>query len=152
MKKAILFLSLIISIFAFASGAKAQETETPKDDVQTLLDLDSKRNLDVARQYFKLKKAYKAALARCEETIVANPTFAQIDEVLYISGMSSYYLANNKGKQKVDLTLENEKEKYAPEKLREDAVTYFTQIVEQHPQSKYKDEAEKKLKELKAVG
>ena len=66
--------------------------------------------------------------------------------------MSSYYLSKNKGKQKIDLTEETDKEKYAPEKLRADAVTYFTQIVEQHPQSKYKDEAEKKIKELKAAG
>ena len=37
------------------------------------LETDSHHNLEVARNYFKLKKAYVAALKRCEEIIAGNP-------------------------------------------------------------------------------
>jgi hypothetical protein len=62
--------------------------------------------------------------------------------------MSSYYLSENKGKQKVNLKSEKE-EKFAPAKLREDAVAYFALLIEKSPQSQYRDEAEKMLKQLK---
>ena len=64
--------------------------------------------------------------------------------------MSIYYLSENKGKQKVNLKLDKEKNKFAPEKLREDAVAYLAMLVEKHPQSQYRDEAEETLKTLKA--
>ena len=67
------------------------------------LEKDSLHNLEVARNYFKLKKAYVAALKRDEEIIAGNPTFTKIDEVLFIAGSSSLSLAENKGKQKSDL-------------------------------------------------
>ena len=89
------------------------------------METDSKHNLEVAWQYFKLKKAYKAVIDRCEETIAANPTFSKMDEVLYLSGMSSYYLSRNKGKQKVDLKEEKDKERFTPETLRENAEAYL---------------------------
>ena len=63
--------------------------------------------------------------------------------------MNSYYLSENKGKQKVDLKSDKEKDKYAPAKLKEDAVAYLSMVVEKYPQSKYKDDAEKALKEIK---
>jgi outer membrane protein assembly factor BamD (BamD/ComL family) len=44
---------------------------------------------------------------------------------------------------------EREKDKYAPAKLKEDAVAYLSMLVEKHPQSKYKDDAEKTLALLK---
>ena len=47
---------------------------------------DSLHNLEVARNYFKLKKAYVAALKRCEEIIAGNPNFAKIEEVLLMAG------------------------------------------------------------------
>jgi outer membrane protein assembly factor BamD (BamD/ComL family) len=105
--------------------------------------------LEVAWQYFKLKKAYKAVLDRCEETIAAHPAFSKMDEVLYLSGMSSYYLSENKGKQKVNLKTEKDKERFAPEKLKENAEAYLATLVEKYPDSKYKDEAEETLKILK---
>ena len=64
--------------------------------------------------------------------------------------MSSYYLSQNKGKQKVNLKSEKEKEKFAPQKLREDAVAYLSLMLEKNPQSQYKDEAETVLKDLRA--
>ncbi|MCA1638499.1 MAG: outer membrane protein assembly factor BamD, partial [Acidobacteria bacterium] len=113
-----------------------------------ILEADAKHNLEVARQYFKLKKAYKAVLMRFEETFAAYPEFSKMDEFLYYAGMSSYYLSQNKGKQKI--VSEEEKKKFAPEKLREDATAYLSQLVEKYPQSSYKNEAEKALKEIQS--
>ena len=64
----------------------------------------------------------------------------------------NFNLSENKGKQKIDLkTLsEEDQKKYAPEKLREDAIAYFAMIVEKYPQSRFKDEAEKTLKEIQS--
>src|SRR6476659_7046607 len=63
------------------------------------LERDSLHNLEVARNYFKLKKAYVAALMRLEEIIAGNPNFTRIEEVLLMAGQSSLWLAENKGKQ-----------------------------------------------------
>ncbi len=62
--------------------------------------------------------------------------------------MSSYYLSQNKGKQKIET--EVEKKKFAPEKLREDSVAYLSQLVKDYPQSQFKSDAEKTLKQLEA--
>src|SRR3989454_9191249 len=90
------------------------------------MEKDSLHNLEVARQYFKLRKAYKASLARCEEIIAGNPTFSKIDEVLLIAGQSSLRLSENKGKQSVKTTTD---------KLREDARDYFSMLVNNYPDS-----------------
>ncbi len=146
------FLAIIFTVFGlfvFNNSVFAQRNIEPQVERDPILEADAKHNLEVAWQYFKLKKAYKAVLMRAEETIAAHPLFSKMDEILYLSGMSSFYLSQNKGKQKIDLNSEEEKERFAPEKLREDSVAYLSQLVEQHPQSKYKDDAEKTLKELK---
>ena len=150
MKKAFLIFSFIL--LTFTSAAFAQKQIEPQIQRDPILESDAKHNLEVASQYFKLKKAYKAVLMRFEETFAAYPDFSKMDEFLYYAGMSSYYLSDNKGKQKIDLTklTEDDKKKFAPEKLREDAKAYFSAIVEKYPQSQYKDEAEKTLKELEA--
>ena len=67
------------------------------------LERDSQHNLEVAKNYFKLKKAYVAALKRCEEIIAGNPNFAKIEEVLLMAGQSSLWLSQNKGKQAPNL-------------------------------------------------
>ena len=113
------------------------------------MEADAKHNLDVAWQSYKLKKAYKGVIMRFEETYAAYPEFSKIDEFLYLAGMSSFYLSDNKGRQKVDLKLEKEKDKFAPAKLKEDAVAYLSLIVEKYPQSQYRDEAERTLAEIK---
>lgn len=146
MKKAIFIFSFIL--LTFSSAAYAQKQIEPQVQRDPILEADAKHNLDVANQYFKLKKAYKAVLMRFEETFAAYPEFSRMDEFLYLAGMSSYYLSENKGKQKV--TSDEDKEKFAPEKLREDAKAYLSAIVEKYSQSQYKDEAEKTLKELEA--
>ena len=149
MKKAFLFLSLFVCLLAFSVETKAQETVDPQAITDNLFEKDAQHNLDVAYQYYKLKKAYKGVLMRFEETYAAYPQFSKMDEFLYIAGMSSFYLSENKGRQKVDFTDEVEKEKFAPEKMKENAVAYFGTIAEQYPNSKFKKDAEKMLKKIK---
>ena len=60
-----------------------------------------------------------------------------MEEFLYMAGMSSFYLSENKGKQKVDLKNDKEKDKFAPAKLREDAKAYLSMLIEKNPESKY---------------
>ena len=143
-------LVFAIAVLVLLSGsAFAQRNVTPAIDRDPVMEQDAKHNLDVARTAFSLKKAYKGVLMRFEETYAAYPDFSKIDEFLYIAGMSSYYLSENKGKQKVDLKLEKEKDKFAPTKLREDAIAYLSTVVDKYPQSAFKDDAEKTLKLLK---
>lgn len=148
MKKAFLIFSFLVFTFAFSTSSFAQKSVAPQIDRDPVMEADSMHNLEVARQAFKLKKAYKAVLLRTEVIVAAYPDFSKFDEVLYLSGMSSYYLLEGKGKQKVDFKNEDEKVKYAPEKLREDAGAYLNALVEKYPGSQYKDEAEKTLKLL----
>lgn len=148
MKKAILFFSLTLVLFSMSVFAQKQiEPQIQRDPI---LERDSKANLEVALHYFKLKKAYRASLGRCEEIIAANPDFSKMDEVLFIAGMSSFYLSEGKGKQKIDLKnlSEDDKKKFASQKLREDAIAYLTQLKENYPQSQYIGETEKNLKLL----
>jgi len=148
MKKSFFIFSLLVFL-TFASSAFAQKQIEPQIQRDPILEADASHNLEVANQYFKTKKAYKAVLMRFEETFAAYPEFSKMDEFLYLAGMSSFYLSENKGKQKVDSKSETEKKKFAPEKLREDSVAYFSMIVEKYPQSQYKAEAEKTLETLK---
>ncbi len=141
---------VFLSLFIFGNSAFAQKQIEPQIQRDPLLELDANHNLEVAQQYFKTKKAYKAVLMRFEETFAAYPEFSKMDEFLFIAGMSSFYLSENKGKQKVDTKSEDEKRKFAPEKLREDATAYLAQLVEKYPQSQFKAEAEKTLKTLEA--
>ena len=149
MKKKFLAFSFII-VGTLSVGAFAQRNVAKAIDRDPLLEADAKHNLDVAWQSYSLKKAYKGVLSRFEETYAAYPEFSKIDEFLYLAGMSSYYLSDNKGKQKVDLKLEKEKDKFAPARLREDAVAYLSQLVEKHPDSKFVDDAKKTLEMIKA--
>lgn len=146
MKRA--FISAIFTLLfvtAFTGFAVAQKNVTPAIDRDPLLEQDARHNLDVAWQAFQLKKAYKGVILRFDETFAAYPEFSKMDEFLYIAGMSSYFLSENKGKQKVDLKSEKEKERFAPAKLRDDAVAYLTMVVEKYPESRYRDEARKTL-------
>lgn len=150
MKRNLLALAfLIFSFSVLGNSAHAQKQIEPQIQRDPILEADASHNLEVAQQYFKTKKAYKAVLLRFEETFAAYPEFSKMDEFLYIAAMSSVYLSDNKGKQKVDQKSEAEKKKFAPEKLREDAVAYLSKIVADYPQSQYKTEAEKTLATLK---
>jgi len=149
MKVLFSFVFLLLSFGILGSTASAQRNIDQAIDRDPILEQDAKHNLDVAWQAYRLKKAYKGVLMRFEETFAAYPEFSKMDEFLYIAGMSSYYLSENKGKQSVNLKSEKEKDKYAPAKLREDAVAYFALLIEKHPQSQYRDDAEKTMTLLK---
>jgi outer membrane protein assembly factor BamD (BamD/ComL family) len=148
-KKTFLLIFAILGFSIFSQTTLAQRNVTPAIDRDPLMEQDAKHNLDVAWQAFQLKKAYKGVIMRFDETFAAYPNFSKMDEFLYLAGMSSYYLSENKGKQKIDLKTEKDKEKYAPAKLKEDAVAYLSMLVDKYPQSKYRDEAEKTLIEIK---
>ncbi len=148
-KKLPLLLAFVLAVFTV--GLSAQRNVTPAIERDPLMEADAKHNLDVAWQSFQLKKAYKGVLSRFEETYAAYPEFSKIDEFLYLAGMRSYYLSDNKGKQKVDLKLEKEKDKFTPERLRENAVAYLSKLVEKYPDSKYKEEAAKTIELIKAA-
>ena len=149
MKRKLLVLAFVIFGFSvFGNSVFAQKQIEPQIQRDPILEADASHNLEVANQYFKTKKAYKAVLMRFEETFAAYPEFSKMDEFLYLAGMSSFYLSNNKGKQKI--VSEDEKKKFAPEKLREDATAYLSQLVENYPQSQYKNDAQKTLDSLKA--
>ena len=102
MKKFCLFILIAFAFFVVAPMATRAQGGAKQPDVVRDPDMekDSLHNLEVARQYFKLRKAYKASLARCEEIIAGNPTFSKIDEVLLIAGESSLRLSENKGNNK----------------------------------------------------
>jgi outer membrane protein assembly factor BamD (BamD/ComL family) len=146
MKK--LFVVLGLVLFIFTASSFAQKQTDPQIQRDPVLEADAKHNLEVADQYFKLKKAYKATLLRCEEIIAANPDFSQMDKVLYYAGMSSFYLSSGKGKQKLLLITDEDKAKFEPNKLREDAIAYFNQLKDKFPGSSYLVETEKTLKLL----
>src|SRR6266550_2826428 len=155
--KKIAFLTMIFALALFLSagvcqaqgGGAKQGPDVVRDPD---MEKDSLHNLDVARQYFKLKKAYVGALQRCEEVLAGNPAFSKIDEVLFIAGASSLNLAEAKGKQKPDKYVIHEGEKkttLTAQEFREKARDYLSQLVNSYPQSKFKDEA---IEDLKSLG
>jgi outer membrane protein assembly factor BamD (BamD/ComL family) len=130
-------------------GVKAGPDPTTIRDPE--LEKDSLHNLEVARNYFKLKKAYVAALKRCEEIIAGNPNFARIEEVLLIAGESSLSLADKKGKQapKLYVTFDGtSKRTLTAEQFRDMGRDYLTRLITEHPQSRFRQQAEEDLKAL----
>src|SRR6185503_1525850 len=110
-KRFIIALVLICGLFtvtaAYGQG-RAKTGPDPSTIRDADLEKDSLHNLEVARHYFKLKKAYQAALNRCEEIDAGNPNFAKMDEVLYIAGQSSLRLAETGGRQKTKVVMPND--------------------------------------------
>ncbi len=153
MKRFILTACGVALALGFASGARAQTGVVPGgQDPAALRDVESekaaKHELEVARHYFKNKKAYYAAFKRCEELAAGYPEFYKIDEVLYIAGMSSLYLAEGKGKQKPPAATAEQREEFSPENLRASARDYLTRLVNEHPKSDFVKEALEALSRL----
>src|SRR5437016_11930337 len=154
MKRFCLIASVIAAICIQSSSAvRAQggAKQGPEITRDPILEKDSLHNLEVARQYFKLRKAYVAALERCEEVLAANPEFSKIDEVLFIAGQSSANLAGEivyKKKTEYDIHEGEKKVMLTSEEFREKARGYFSQILTEHPQSSFRGQADAALKEL----
>jgi len=149
----ILFLALICVVPAVHAQGGVRSGPDPSTIRDPDLEKDSLHNLEVARNYFKLKKAYVAALKRCEEIIAGNPNFAKIEEVLLMAGQSSLSLADNKGKQRPSLYVSFDggaKKTLTPEQFREMGREYLTRLVKDYPNSPYSKQAQEDLQALGA--
>jgi outer membrane protein assembly factor BamD (BamD/ComL family) len=148
-------LAALVLSFAFAISVPAvwaQGTVRSGPDPSTMrdpeLEKDSQHNLEVARNYFKLKKAYVATLKRCEEIIAGNPNFARIDEVLLMAGQSSLWLSQNKGKQRPEQYVSfdgGEKRTLTPQQFREMGVDYLKMLIKGYPESPFAKQAQAEL-------
>jgi len=155
MKKISLIALISLAVFVGApriTRAQGQAKKGPEVARDMDMEKDSLHNLEVARQYFKLRKAYVASLVRCEEVFAGNPAFSKIDEVLFIAGQSSLNLAERKGKQKASQYVINKGDKkvtLTADEFREKARDYFSLLVNNYPDSRFRDEA---LEDLKPLG
>lgn len=151
MKRFILTVCGVALALGLAAADARAQSESPAigPDAAAMRDVESekaaKHELEVARHYFKNKKAYYAAFKRCEELAAGYPEFYRIDEVLYIAGMSSLYLSEGKGKQKPPASTPEKKEEFSPENMRETARDYLTRLVNDHPRSDFRKEAQQAL-------
>ncbi len=154
MRKNLFAVSALLFAFVVVGPAvQAQGGVRSGPDAATLrdpeLEKDSLHNLEVARNYFKLKKAFVAALKRTEEIIAGNPNFTKIDEALFIAGSSSLSLAENKGKQKPDLYISYDgstKKTLTADQFRNMARDYLTRLVTDYPESSFRSQADEALR------
>src|SRR5438045_786145 len=134
----LLFVAVVVLFVTPTYGQGVKQGPDPSTLRDPDLEKDSYHNLEVARNYFKLKKAYDAALKRCEEIIAGNPNFAKIDEVLLMAGQSSLWLAENKGKQKPDQYVSfdgGEKRTLTSTQFRDMGRDYLKKLVNDYPNS-----------------
>ncbi|HEX6285727.1 MAG TPA: outer membrane protein assembly factor BamD [Pyrinomonadaceae bacterium] len=152
----VLLIAIAAALLVSAPPSRAQGVRTGPDPATMRdpdLERDSLHNLEVAKNYFKLKKAYVAALKRCEEIIAGNPNFAKIDEVLLMAGQSSLWLAEKKGKQSPDLYVifeDGAKRTLTPEQFREMGQGYLNKLITDFPNSSFAKEAREELSALAA--
>ena len=147
----ILFVFVIFVVPAYGQGVKNGPDPSTLRDPD--LERDSLHNLEVAKNYFRLKKAYVASLKRCEEIIAGNPNFAKIDEVLLMAGQSSLWLSQNKGKQRPEQYVSfdgGEKRTLTAEQFREMGSDYLKKLINDYPNSPYAKQAQEELRLLEA--
>ncbi len=158
MRLSFLILIIALALFVAAPAASAQGVRTGPDPATLRdpdLEKDSLHNLEVARNYFKLKKAYVAALKRCEEIIAGNPNFAKIEEVLLMAGQSSLWLSENKGKQRPEqyVTFDGgEKRTLTSEQFREMGREYLSKLIKDYPDGSYAKQAREELRSRSIEG
>ncbi len=149
------FLLLVLFAFFVAAPSAMGQTIKTGPDPSTMrdpdLERDSHHNLEVAKNYFKLKKAYVASLKRCEEIIAGNPNFVKIEEVLLMAGQSSLWLAEGKGKQNPNLYVTfdgGQKRTLTPEQFREMGRQYLNKLISEYPDSPHAKEAQEELNKI----
>jgi hypothetical protein len=151
----VLLIVLGAAIAAPAINAQGVRTGPDPSTIRDAdLEKDSLHNLEVARNYFRLKKAYVAALSRCEEVIDGNPNFSKIEEVLLMAGQSSLWLAENKGKQRPDQYFSFDggvKRTLTTDQFREKGRQYLNRLVNEYPDSTFRKQAEAELRQLDAT-
>jgi len=148
-------MKILLLLLAFLIIAPAIYAQGGVKDPATLrdpdLERDSYHNLEVARNYFKLKKAYVAALKRCEESTASNPNFAKFEEVLLMAGQSSLWLADKQGKQSPELYVSfegGEKRTLTSQQFREMGVDYLKKLINDYPNSPFVKQAQEELRSL----
>jgi outer membrane protein assembly factor BamD (BamD/ComL family) len=147
-----LFALLISAPAGYAQGVRTGPDPSTIRDPD--LERDSHHNLEVAKNYFKLKKAYVASLKRCEEIIAGNPNFAKIEEVLLMAGQSSIWLSQNKGKQKPEQYVSfegGEKRTLTSEQFREMGRAYLNKLITEYPNGSYAKQAQEELRALEVA-
>lgn len=149
-------LLLLALVFVAVPSTQAQGVRSGPDPATVRdpdLERDSLHNLEVAKNYFKLKKAYVAALKRCEEIIAGNPNFAKIEEVLLMAGQSSIWLSQSKGKQASNLYVTfdgGEKRTLTAEQFREMGRQYLNKLITDYPNGNFTKQAQEELQALGA--
>ncbi|HET7112315.1 MAG TPA: outer membrane protein assembly factor BamD [Pyrinomonadaceae bacterium] len=150
-------LLLLALVFVAVPATYAQGVRNGPDPATIRdpdLERDSQHNYEVAKNYFKLKKAYVAALKRCEEIIAGNPNFARIEEVLLMAGQSSIWLSQNKGKQKPELYVSfegGEKRTLTAEQFLDMGKMYLNKLITEYPDGQYAKQAQEELRALGAA-
>src|SRR5205085_9106129 len=156
MKRYLLTVCLIALAVSLAGpAARAQSGSVAGGpDSSAVRDIESeksaKHELEVARHYFKNKKAYLAAFLRVDELIAGYPEFSRLDEALYIAGMSSLYLSEGKGKQQAPKPPAERADEFTPEALRDKARDYLTRLGNNFPKSAFPKDAQEPLDQLGA--
>lgn len=154
MKRIIFAACGLAAVLSLASGeARAQGGGVAAGpDPSTVRDVDDLKNakheLEVARHYFKNKKAYLASFKRADELITGYPEFPQIDEALYIAGMSGIYLLEGKGKQPLPKVAPGIMSDFSTENVRETARMHLERIISSFPNSDFRKQAEAALTQL----
>jgi Outer membrane lipoprotein len=148
MKRIVFMLGMLVLALGFIVPGVQAQSGAGRGPAPTMvrdpdLEKDSMKSLEAVRLYFRLRKAYVAALDRCEEIIAGNPTFSRIDEVLYYAGASSLYLSENKGKQAP-------KKEITADKYREYARDYLSRVVHDYPDSDFRKPAERELARIES--
>ena len=149
-------LLLFVLVFVAVPSSYAQGVRSGPDPATIRdpdLERDSHHNLEVAKNYFKLKKAYVAALKRCEEIIAGNPNFSKIEEVLWMAGQSSIWLSQNKGKQSPDLYVSfegGEKRTLTSQQFLDMGKMYLNKLVSDYPNGSYGKQAQEELRSLES--
>ena len=146
---------LLLALFVVAVPSMQAQGVRSGPDPATIrdpdLERDSLHNFEVAKNYFKLKKAYVASLKRCEEIIAGNPNFAKIEEVLLMAGQSSIWLSQNKGKQHPDLYVSfegGEKRTLTSAQFLEMGRLYLNKLVSEYPDGSFAKQAQEELRAL----
>jgi hypothetical protein len=145
----ILFALLISAPASYAQGVRTGPDPSTIRDPD--LERDSHHNFEVAKNYFKLKKAYVATLKRCEEIIAGNPNFAKIEEVLLMAGQSSIWLSQSKGKQKPEQYVSfegGEKRTLTSEQFLDMGKAYLNKLITEYPNGSFAKQAQEELQTL----
>jgi len=153
--KRLIFAACALAVVVSLAPAEARAqsgTVASGPDPSTVRDLEdlksAKHELEVARHYFKNKKAYLASFKRADELIAGYPEFPQIDEALYIAGMSGVYLLEGKGKQPLPKAAPDDLSVLTADNVRESARMYLERIINNYPKSDFRKQAEAALTQL----